>query len=75
MINVTIINDHQIYYLHAEDVIYIRKGQMPSDLRKDYVEVHTYKGRLEIDNMKVQDLHKLLSSGKAETIKNIFRRL
>ena len=74
MINLTIINDHQIYYLRTSDVLYIRKGQMPSDLRDPYVEVITYKGKLEIDKMKVMELHKLLSSDKAETIKNVFRR-
>lgn len=72
MINVTIINDHQIYYLHTEDVISIRKGMTPRDI--DFVEVKTTKGKIFIDDMKVQDLHKLLSSGQAETIKNVFRR-
>lgn len=47
---------------------------MPSDLRDPYVEISMYKGKLEIDNLKVIEIHKLLSSGKAETIKNVFRR-
>lgn len=73
MINLTIINNHQICYLRIEDVIYIKKGEMP--LKDNYVVVQTYKGKMEIDNMKVMELHKLLSSGKAQTIKNVFRRI
>lgn len=75
MINVTLINESQIYYLHTEDVICIKKGDMPRDLRNDYIVVYTTKGKIEIGNMNVKQLHGLLSSGKAETIKNKFRSI
>jgi hypothetical protein len=74
---ITIIEKHQIYYLHPEDIIYIRKGQMPNYLRKHYVEVHlkTEDDILEIDNIEVKELHHLISSGKHIEIKKHFRRV
>lgn len=72
---ITVMENHQIAYIHPEDVLYIRKGQMPSYLRKEYVEVHLRYGRIEIDDMKVKEFHNLLSSGKVYEIKKVFRRL
>ena len=74
MINVTLIDETQVYYLHAEDVICIKQGDMPTVLRKDYIIVYTTKGSLEIYDMSVKELHGLLSSGHAETIKNSFKK-
>jgi hypothetical protein len=72
---ITIIEKHQIAYIHPEDVLFIRKGTMPIDLRIEYVEVHLRYGRIEIDDMKVKEFHNLLSSGKIHEIKKVFRRL
>lgn len=72
---ITVMEKHQIAYIYPEDVLFIRKGQMPSDLREEYVEVHLRYGKIEIDEMKVKEFHNLLSSGKVHEIKKVFRRL
>jgi hypothetical protein len=72
---ITIIEKHQIFYLHPKDILYINKGQMPS--KEDYVEVHfkSMGSRLEILDMKVKNLHNLLTSGKFHDLRKQFRRV
>lgn len=78
---ITIIDKFQVYYLRPEDILYIKKGErtLPSDYGY-YVEVYLKKHvdggrRLEIDDIQVKELHSLLSSGKHQDIKKVFRRV